>query len=81
MFSEASVAAEFGDVYECSGQEGNAVWAPGGVLLLEGRDEADPLVMQFKEATTAVLEPYVGASTVSGSSKGSATCRPPATFS
>ena len=31
------------------------MWAPGGVLLLEGRDEAYLLVMQFKEATTAVL--------------------------
>ena len=58
-----------------------SVGTRAGIVLLEGRDEADPLVMQFKEATTSVLEPYVGASTVSGSSKGSATCRPPATSS
>src|SRR4249919_200481 len=40
-----------------------SVGTRAGILLLEGRDEADPLVMQFKEATTSVLEPYVGAST------------------
>ena len=32
------------------------------VLVLEGRDENDPLIMQAKEATASVLEPYVGAS-------------------
>ena len=42
-----------------------SVGTRAGVLLLEGRDETDPLVMQFKEATTSVLEPYVGASTAS----------------
>jgi uncharacterized protein (DUF2252 family) len=42
-----------------------SVGTRAGILLLEGRDEADPLVMQFKEATTSVLEPYVGASTAS----------------
>jgi uncharacterized protein (DUF2252 family) len=42
-----------------------SVGTRAGVLLLEGRDESDPLVMQFKEATTSVLEPYVGASTAS----------------
>jgi uncharacterized protein (DUF2252 family) len=40
-----------------------SVGTRAGILLLKGRDEADPLVMQFKEATTSVLEPYVGAST------------------
>ena len=42
-----------------------SVGTRAGILLLRGRDEADPLVMQFKEATTSVLEPYVGASTAS----------------
>jgi uncharacterized protein (DUF2252 family) len=42
-----------------------SVGTRAGILLLKGRDEADPLVMQFKEATTSVLEPYVGASTAS----------------
>ncbi len=32
------------------------------VLVLEGRDENDPLIMQAKEATASVLEPYLGAS-------------------
>lgn len=36
-----------------------------GILLLEGRDDSDPLVMQFKEATSSVLEAYVGASQTS----------------
>ena len=42
-----------------------SVGTRAGIVLLKGRDEADPLVMQFKEATTSVLEPYVGASTAS----------------
>jgi uncharacterized protein (DUF2252 family) len=42
-----------------------SVGTRAGILLLKGRDENDPLVMQFKEATTSVLEPYVGASTAS----------------
>jgi len=42
-----------------------SVGTRAGILLLKGRDEADPLIMQFKEATTSVLEPYVGASTAS----------------
>ena len=42
-----------------------SVGTRAGILLLSGRDEADPLIMQFKEATTSVLEPYVGASTAS----------------
>ncbi len=29
------------------------------VLVLEGRDENDPLILQAKEATASVLEPYV----------------------
>jgi uncharacterized protein (DUF2252 family) len=33
-----------------------------GILLLEGRDSSDPLVMQFKQASSSVLEPYLGAS-------------------
>ncbi len=32
------------------------------VLVLEGRDENDPLIMQAKEATASVLEPHLGAS-------------------
>jgi uncharacterized protein (DUF2252 family) len=32
------------------------------ILVLEGRDENDPLIMQAKEATASVLEPYLGAS-------------------
>ncbi len=32
------------------------------VVLLEGRDRDDPLVLQAKEATASVLEPYVEAS-------------------
>jgi uncharacterized protein (DUF2252 family) len=42
-----------------------SVGTRAGILLLEGRDDTDPLVMQFKEATKSVLEPYVGASTAS----------------
>jgi uncharacterized protein (DUF2252 family) len=29
------------------------------IVLLEGRDQGDPLILQAKEATTSVLEPYV----------------------
>ena len=32
------------------------------VVLLEGRDESDPLILQAKEATASVLEPYVTSS-------------------
>ena len=32
------------------------------VILLEGRDESDPLILQAKEATASVLEPYVTSS-------------------
>jgi hypothetical protein len=32
-------------------------------VLLEGRDEGDPLFLQAKEATTSVLDPYVESST------------------
>jgi len=32
------------------------------ILLLIGRDEADPLFLQVKEANASVLEPYAGAS-------------------
>jgi len=32
------------------------------VVLLEGRDEADPLLLQAKEATASVLDPYVESS-------------------
>jgi uncharacterized protein (DUF2252 family) len=42
-----------------------SVGTRAGILLLEGRNDSDPLVMQFKEATSSVLEPYVGASTAS----------------
>ena len=40
------------------GSVGTRAW----VVLLEGRDGEDPLVLQAKEANTSVLEPYVGAS-------------------
>jgi uncharacterized protein (DUF2252 family) len=42
-----------------------SVGTRAGILLLEGRNESDPLVMQFKEAASSVLEPYVGASPAS----------------
>jgi uncharacterized protein (DUF2252 family) len=32
------------------------------ILILEGRDENDPLILQAKEATASVLEPYLDAS-------------------
>jgi uncharacterized protein (DUF2252 family) len=32
------------------------------VVVLEGRDENDPLILQAKEATASVLEPHLGAS-------------------
>ncbi len=32
------------------------------ILVLEGRDENDPLILQAKEATASVLEPHVAAS-------------------
>jgi uncharacterized protein (DUF2252 family) len=32
------------------------------ILALEGRDENDPLILQAKEATVSVLEPYVASS-------------------
>ncbi len=40
------------------GSVGTRAW----VILLLGRDESDPLVLQAKEATTSVLEPYAGRS-------------------
>jgi uncharacterized protein (DUF2252 family) len=33
------------------------------VVVLQGRDENDPLILQAKEATASVLEPYLAAST------------------
>jgi len=33
------------------------------VIVLEGRDENDPLILQAKEATASVMEPYLAAST------------------
>ena len=39
-----------------------SVGTMAGILLLEGRDAQDPLILQFKQATTSVLEPYLGAS-------------------
>jgi uncharacterized protein (DUF2252 family) len=32
------------------------------MVVLQGRDEGDPLILQAKEATASVLEPYVGGS-------------------
>ncbi len=40
------------------GSVGTRAW----VILLEGRDGNDPLVLQAKEAQASVLEPYAGAS-------------------
>ena len=40
------------------GSVGTRAW----VALLLGRDGADPLLLQFKEAQESVLEPYLGAS-------------------
>ena len=40
------------------GSVGTRAW----VVLMIGRDPADPLVLQFKEAKASVLEPYLGAS-------------------
>ena len=42
-----------------------SVGTRAGILLLEGRDDSDPLVMQFKEATSSVLETYLGVSRAS----------------
>jgi hypothetical protein len=40
------------------GSVGTRAW----VLLLVGRDESDPLFLQFKEAQASVLEPFLGRS-------------------
>ncbi|MGI6033560.1 MAG: DUF2252 domain-containing protein [Coriobacteriales bacterium] len=40
------------------GSVGTRCW----MLVLQGRDENDPLVLQIKEAESSVLEPYVGKS-------------------
>ncbi len=40
------------------GSVGTRAW----MTLLLGRDHEDPLILQFKEATTSVLEPYLGRS-------------------
>jgi uncharacterized protein (DUF2252 family) len=40
------------------GSVGTRAW----IMLLLGRDERDPLFLQFKEAEASVLEPYLGAS-------------------
>ena len=42
-----------------------SVGTRAGILLMEGRDDSDPLVMQFKEATASVLEAYLGPSRTS----------------
>ena len=56
------------------------------VVVLEGRDENDPLILQAKEATASVLEPYLAAeparaTTPSASSSASSSCRRPPTSS
>jgi uncharacterized protein (DUF2252 family) len=43
------------------GSVGTRAW----VVLMLGRDESDPLLLQFKEAQASVLEPYLGASAFS----------------
>jgi len=40
------------------GSVGTRTW----ILLLTGRDQADPLFLQFKEAQASVLEPFLGES-------------------
>ena len=40
------------------GSVGTRAW----ILLLLGRDENDPLFLQFKEAQASVLEPFLGKS-------------------
>ena len=40
------------------GSVGTRTW----ILLMAGRDEADPLFLQFKEAQASVLEPFLGKS-------------------
>jgi len=40
------------------GSVGTRAW----VMLFMGRDAGDPLLLQFKEATSSVLEPYAGSS-------------------
>ncbi len=40
------------------GSVGTRTW----VMLMLGRDEADPLILQVKEAQDSVLEPYLGKS-------------------
>jgi Uncharacterized protein conserved in bacteria (DUF2252) len=40
------------------GSVGTRAW----ILLLQGRDRRDPLILQAKEAQASVLEPHVGAS-------------------
>ena len=40
------------------GSVGTRAW----IMLLLGRDDADPLFLQFKEAEASVLEPFLGAS-------------------
>ena len=40
------------------GSVGTRAW----IMLLLGRDDADPLFLQFKEAEASVLEPYLPAS-------------------
>ncbi|HET7902436.1 MAG TPA: DUF2252 family protein, partial [Candidatus Nanopelagicales bacterium] len=40
------------------GSVGTRAW----MTLLLGRDDADPLILQFKEANASVLEPYLGRS-------------------
>jgi uncharacterized protein (DUF2252 family) len=39
-----------------------SVGARAWILLLVGRDDADPLFLQFKEAQSSVLEPFLGKS-------------------
>ncbi|HEX3391170.1 MAG TPA: DUF2252 domain-containing protein [Solirubrobacteraceae bacterium] len=45
------------------GSVGTRAW----VLLMVGRDDGDPLVLQAKEAQASVLEPYAGASAYANS--------------
>ena len=37
-------------------------WERAWIVLLLGRDESDPLFLQFKEAQPSVLEPFLGPS-------------------
>jgi Uncharacterized protein conserved in bacteria (DUF2252) len=59
--SSTSTSTHFADIARKVvgvGSVGTRAW----VVLMLGRDNDDPLLLQFKEAQPSVLEPYLGAS-------------------